>query len=111
MLDVVLNFISLHPDVPGILRLYGQSLSRLTGISVASTRIPRGTPGCPGLHINATAKITVNYLQAEIPVHRDVPVHRDHINRPLVRHIALLKETVKATLLRAGWLAGCIPPW
>ena len=42
-----------------------------------------GTPERPGLHINATAKITVNYLQAEIPVHRDVPVHRDHINRPL----------------------------
>ena len=41
----------------GIFRLYGQSLSRLTGISVASTRIP---------------------------VHRDVPVHRDDINRPLV---------------------------
>ena len=50
----------------GILRLYGQSLSRLGEISVASTRIPRGTPGRPGLHINATAKITVNYLQAGI---------------------------------------------
>ena len=45
----------------GILRLYGQSLSRLTGISVAST----GTLGRPGLHINGTGKITVNYLQAE----------------------------------------------
>ena len=39
LLDVVLNFISLHPDVPGILRLYGQSLFRLTGISVASTGV------------------------------------------------------------------------
>ena len=43
-----------------------------------------GTPGRPGLHINATAKITVNYLQAEIPVHWDVPVHQDPINRPLI---------------------------
>ena len=55
----------------GMLRLYGKK------------------SGCPGvlvhrIHINVTAKITVNYLQAEILVHRDVPVHWDHINRPLV---------------------------
>ena len=43
-----------------------------------------GTPGRPCLHINSTAKITVNYLQAEIPVHWDVPVHQDPINRPLI---------------------------
>ena len=63
--DVVLNFISLHQGV--------------RGFSVASTGTPGnpGTPGRHGLHINAPAKITVNYLQAEIPV------HRDHINRPI----------------------------
>ena len=73
--DVVLNFISLHPVVPGYIAF------------IWTKFVPFDRDlGCfnqdPGLHINATAKITVNYLQAEIPVHRGAPVHRDHINRP-----------------------------
>ena len=78
--DVVLNFISLHPGVYRDIAFIWTKFVPLDRDLGCFNRYP-GTPGRPGLHINATAKITVNYvnyLQAEIPV------HRDHINRPLV---------------------------
>ena len=64
---VVLNFISLHPGVPRCRVYMGKICPGDVYRDLGCFNLDPGTPGRPGLHINATAKITVNYLQAGTP--------------------------------------------
>ena len=80
MSDNVLNFSSLHPGVPGYCVYMDNKIVPLDRDLGCFNRDP-GQAGRPGLHINTTAKIIVNYQQAQISVYQDILVYRDHINR------------------------------
>ena len=68
---VVLNFISLHPGVPGY--------------CVYMDKVCPAWPGSrllqPGSRLNGTSRSPYK-RNPEIPVYRDITVYRDHINRP-----------------------------
>ena len=71
--DLCIKFQFTSSRCTGILLLYGRKFVPLVR-----------DLGCFSHHINTTTKITVNYQQAKILVNRDIPIYRDHINRPSI---------------------------